>query len=80
MPLLDAGEKRSSQWLREFNLGKVALRIQIVFARLINYANLIVLRGIRVGEELVDLPALERHLVTFIAKAYHKLSSSSCHI
>ena len=62
----------------KFDFGKEALRIEVVLARLIDYADLIVPLGLDVRKNLVDLPFLKRNLVAFIAKAYRE-TFSCCH-
>ena len=62
----------------KFDFGKEALRIEVVLARLIDYADLIVPLRLEVRKDLVDLPFLKRNLVAFVAKAYCE-TLSCCH-
>src|ERR1700687_2853969 len=59
------------------NLGKIEGKkelfgVQVVFARLVDYANQIVRLGGGIGESLIDLPQLKRGRVAGIANAHYE--------
>lgn len=76
---LDRGEHGPSNGLREFDWRKELRRKQVVFAGLIDDANLAVLGRIRIRQGGVDLSPLEGYLVAVVTQAQHQSSTMSCH-
>ena len=60
----------------KFDRGKKALRIEVVFPRLINDSNLVVFFRFRVGQQPIDLPTFQGDLVAFVLQADNKLFGS----
>jgi hypothetical protein len=71
--VLDGSQDGSADWLRKLNRREEALRVKVVLARLVDYPNLAMLRRLGIGEDLIDLPALERYLVAVVSQADRKL-------
>lgn len=55
-----------SDGLWELNRSEVALRIQVILARLVDYTKLLVLRRIRIAKNLIDLSSLKGDLVALV--------------
>jgi hypothetical protein len=71
--LWDGSQYRSTDGLRKLNRREVACGIQIVISRLVNHAELSMLRGVGVRKDLIDLPGFQRNLVAFVLQADNKL-------
>jgi hypothetical protein len=67
--MLGGGENPSAECGWKLHNGKETRRVEIVLAGLINYTELPKLCGVSIGKDLVELPALERHLVAAVAQA-----------
>lgn len=64
--LLDGSLYGSAKWLWKLNGREEVLWVQIVFARLVDNANLLVLRGLRIGKNLIDLSPLKGHFIALV--------------
>lgn len=73
--MLDGGENSSAKRPRKSDRDKELLRIDVVFPRLVDDAELTVSRRIPVRKELIDLAPLERRLVAVIPDAKYELLS-----
>ena len=71
--LLNGSQNGSADWLGKFNWCKKALRIKVVFPRLVDDSNLPVLFRFRVGKHLIDLPTFQGNLVAFVLQAHNEL-------
>jgi hypothetical protein len=65
--------------LGQFHWDKVALRIEIVFARFVDDANLTEVRRIIIGDYSIELPQFERGGITLVPYANNKLGFRSLH-
>jgi hypothetical protein len=52
--------------LGELNRREERLRVQIVFAGLVNDPELLVLRGVAIRKSLINLPPLQGYLITLV--------------
>jgi len=64
--LLGGGENPTPNAGREFDNGKEAGRVEIVLTGLIDHAKLTELLGVPIGNDLVQLPTLERDFVASV--------------
>ena len=78
--MLDGGEDSTPEGRREAQRSEVAGRIEVVLAGLVDHPQLMVGCGVPVGEDLVDLPALQGHFVALVPEAEHQLRSRSSHV
>jgi hypothetical protein len=78
--LLGGGENPTSDSGREFDNGKEAGRIEIILTGLIDHAKLTKPLGVPIGNNLIQLPALERGLVAAIPQTENELPRTCRHI
>jgi len=78
--MLDGGENGSAQRPREGNWDKESFRIKVVFARLVDDAQLPVTGSLPIRQDLVDLAPLQRDLVALVSQTEYQLPSQSRHI
>jgi hypothetical protein len=57
--MLDGGEDRPTKPLREFDGRETARRVEVVLTGLVDHAQLIMLGGLTVGQDAIDLVPLE---------------------
>lgn len=57
--VLDGGENRPTKPLREFDGREIARRIEIVLTGLVDHAELIMLGGVAVGQNAINLVLLQ---------------------
>ena len=80
MRWLDGGQNPTLQCAWKRQASKESRRIEIVFPRLIDDAELPMRRCIPIGQDLIDLAALQRHFVALVAKAEDELRFRCGHI
>jgi hypothetical protein len=78
-PASGSGEQGFSQPLWQFDRRKVSCRVEIIFARFIDDAKLLTLRGPRIRKHLINLPSFERDFVALVSNAHRKFFSSRRH-
>ena len=71
--LLYGSHHRRADWSWKLNRSEVALRIQVILARLVKYTKPFVLRRVRIAKNPIDLPSLEGNLVALIFDANNRL-------
>ena len=78
--VLGGGENATPNSGREFDNGKEARRIEIIFTRLVDDAKLTELLRFPIRNNLIQLPALERGLVAPVPQAQNELPRACRHI
>jgi hypothetical protein len=67
--LLGGGENPSADCGRKLHKGKETRRIEIILPGFVDHPELTMLFGVSIGNDLVELPTLERYLVAAVAQA-----------
>jgi len=78
--VLGGGENPAPDSGRQLDNGKEAGWIEIILTGLIDHAKLAKFLGVPIGNNLVQLPTLERGLVASVPQAENKLSRACRHI
>src|SRR3989442_5658496 len=78
--LLGGGENATPNAGREFDNGKEGGRVEIILTGLIDHPKLSQLLSIPIGNNLVQLPALEGSLVAPVPQTQNELPRTRCHI
>ena len=78
--VLGSGENPTPDSRWEFDNGKEVGRIEIILTGLIDHAQLAKSRRIPIGNNLVQLPTLERSLVASVPQTENELPRTCCHI
>jgi len=78
--VLGGGENPTPDARREFDNSKETGRVEVILTRLIDHPKLPKLRGLAIGNHLIELPTLERSLVASIPQAKHQLTRARGHI
>jgi len=78
--LSGGGENATPNAGRELDNGKELGRIEIILTRLIDHPKLAKLLGVPIGNNLVQLPALEGSLVAPVPQTENELPRTRCHI
>ena len=78
--VLGGGENATPNAGREFDNGKEGGRIEIILTGLIDHPKLAKLLGVPIGNNLVQLPALEGSLVAPVPQTENELPRTRCHI